>query len=343
MTEQFRNTYIEERASILFPKLEALCPYGIRDRKNGKEGNEGFIALAVEEADLLMTTYPDYTVEGEKTYNTAYTQIDKLKNELKSMKKIHLKDHAFKYSIDTLIKNFTQHLYKLFAVYRKRYNDEYRERLRHRSAVENRIEVDLSVILEKAHTTLIEASKNNPGISYLDVVCAIAITCGRRMSEIMLTGKFEFHDEYFLKFTGQCKGKSRKEDGKMLKDVEFIIPTLVPSELVLAGIDFLEAQDKRLNEREYTTTDVNQKYSKQLSRKSKTNWNPLVGEDRSEFSFHKFRSLYFIACFHNLKEEDKSNVVDLFKLATQWLGDQDMKTVESYSRFNIISGSITKI
>lgn len=333
------NNYAKERAEILFPLLEELCPLGIKARKKGKGNIVGFEELAVNEANLLIITYPDTKQDELKTYNTAYKQINSIKDELLRLKNTELKDLAFNYSIKTLIKNFTSHLYSLFAVYRKRYNDKYKEDLKNRSAIKNRLEINIEPKLIKAKEIL-EGLKDNEQIRYQEVVCAIALTTGRRMSEILLSGSFKYKTDYELIFSGQLKGKTRREEGKLLKNVNFTIPTLINSNLILEGINWLNKHNKRLDKVKNTPGDVNNKYSKYLSRCCKDNWNLLPEEHTKSFRFHFFRSIYFIACSNNYSMNG-ANLIDPFFYATQILGDNDVKTIQAYSRFIIKPGTKT--
>lgn len=348
MIEDFSNNYAKSRALYLFPLLEELCPYGLRDRKLGKLRTvKGYKELAIDEANKLMIQYPDYSADNEKVYNTAYSQIHNIKRELKKLKKDHLKDAAFKYSIDTLIKNFTMELYSLFSVYRKRYNEGYRANVKERSIPSNRIMINTSTHLMKAYDTLSDAYRiNKKGelgvLAWQDVACAVAFCSGRRMSEIFLTGEFEIVSEYELSFKGQCKGKTRKEEGVLLKDVVFTIPTLVPAQLVKAGIEWLDNNGRRLDIKEDTPVEVNDKYSKGLSRRCKDQWNMMPEGHRELSRFHFFRAIYFICCSANYKN-DKGNLNDAFLYARSILGDDDHKTIESYSRFVLEDSSLTKL
>lgn len=348
MIEDFSNNYPKEVAKRLFPLLEELCPYGLKDRKNGKFNQfSGYKELAIIEANKLMLRYPDYVPDADKTYNAAYGQINKIRHELKKLKKTNLKDAAFKYSIDTLIKNFTVELYSLFAVYRKRYNQGYLKEVKGRTDESNRMEINPSLHLQKAKDILSEAYRINLGQSstvyvWQDIACAVALCSGRRMSEIFLTGKFEKAGEYELNFSGQCKGKSRKEEGVFLKDVVFTIPTLVAADLVLAGIEWLDNNGRRLDPKIYETSDVNDKYSKGLSRRSKDQWNMLPEGQKEKSRFHFFRAIYFICCSKNY-EVGKGNLSDSFRYAQKILGDNDQQSIDAYSRFTLEDCSLTKL
>lgn len=331
--QEFTYSYAQERAKILFPELELLCPFGIRDRKKGKGDILGVKDLGIREANLLMLHYPDTKIDTEKTYTSAYNQIALIRKELKKLKKTELKDHAFKNSIDTLVKNITAELYSLFALYRKRYTENYKQQVEERATATNRVEIDLTDYLNKANLVLTNPSEHN----YTDVAIAVALCCGRRMVEIMMLGTFVLHSEYEIEFSGQAKGKARKVDGKALKDHVFIIPTLVPAQLVIDGINYLETQGYRIDS-DNDPADVNNKYSRTLSRKVKNNW-AVIGEATR---FHNLRAFWFIAVCE-IKTKEGWHIRDVLDDAPNLLGDKFTDTVKCYAQFNISPHSATRL
>ena len=336
-----KTSYTYLRACLLFKELEALCPYKLTQRRDGKGNLLGYKALAVREADLLMKQYPDTSPEAERYYNTAYARVASIRTEMLQMRKDGLlEDHAHYGSINTLITNFTEQLYTHFSVYRKRYNDNYRETVKVRSAKENRIEIEPEYYLDKAKLVLdyIPQDEKNE-VNWKDVSCAIALCTGRRMGEIHLSGQFKQIDDYELSFKGQLKGKSRTEGGSLLKDVVFQIPTLVPANLVINGIDWLEAKGKRLDPKQHKPKDVNNRYSKYLSERCKALWGVM---EYDGMTYHKFRSAYAICSAHNYVYED-GNLLDAYDYLSSILGDQDADTLRSYSRFVIAKGQKTRL
>ena len=332
------NTYAKERANTLFKELELLCPYGIKKRKQGTSTIVGYKNLAIREADLLMRTYPDSSEEEERTYTTAYRQIAHINNELKQLKKEGaLKDHANKYSIDTLIKHITAELYSHFAVYRKRYNVRYRHTVLERSAVENRIVIDTQPYLVKADDVLRSIKSQKPA-KWEDISIAIALTTGRRMAEVHQSAKFEIIDNYTLSFKGQLKGKTRKVGDKKLINTVFEIPTLVESSLIIDGIQYLEQNNKRI-EADKPSSTVNNRFSRYLSTRIKTGWNFL--NDSEEITYHKTRPFYFICASNNY--QSNGDLLDATAHAQQILGDDDISTLKSYQRYKVKDGSLTRI
>lgn len=336
-----KTSYTYLRASLLFKELEALCPYKLTQRRDGRGNLLGYKALAVREADLLMKQYPDTSPEPERYYNAAYGRIAALKNEMLQMRKDGLlEDHAHNGSIKTLITNFTEQLYTHFSVYRKRYNDNYREAVKVRTAKENRIEIEPEYFLDKAKLVLSYIPEDNKEeLNWKDVSCAIALCTGRRMGEIHLSGEFKQLDDYQLSFKGQLKGKSRTEGGSLLRDVLFEIPTLIPANLIIDGINWLDAKGKRLDPREYKPKDVNNRYSKYLSERCKALWSII---DYEGMRYHNFRKAYGICASHNFVNETGS-ILDAFDYLTDILGDQDVSTLRAYNLFKVAPGQKTKL
>jgi hypothetical protein len=211
-------------------------------------------------------------------------------------------------------------------------------------------------VLSKASQGLLKAS------DWKDVSCALALVTGRRMAEIHLSASFVKADEFAVYFTGQLKGKesgfmvnkkgeavrtNRADYNKSksagltdkpfipLADYRFTIPTLVPADLVVAGLQWLEDNGKRLSKKDEPEA-VNRKYSRYLSERVVDVWTIL---DKSEMTFHKFRGAYFRACVVNCKVDG----FDYMTFATSILGDGDEATIKAYQRFEIKPDSLTKL
>ena len=343
--EELENGFIDERVSALLPKFEALAPYGRKQREQGikNENLEGWKQLATKEAALLKATYPDDKPEPERTYGACLRQITALKKYLKLAAKTQLKDHANYHPVLTIVTHFGNALSFLFSPYKARQNESYREAVNERSTPENRVELDLSPFLKLAHEVLSQVANGatKDEVNWRDVSCAISLVTGRRMGEVHLSGEFRQVGDYKVVFKGQLKGKSRKlkvkgQDGSIkqvaLRDFEFTIPTLVPAELVVQGIQWLEANGKRFD-RDEDPERVNRTYSKVLSEKVKE-WAIMDG-----MTYHKFRGAYFRACV----EDAKVDPYDWEDYARSILGDDDSATIKAYKRFIIKPGSITRI
>jgi hypothetical protein len=345
-TKELENTFIDERVTVLLPKFEVLAPYGRKERENGvrSEGFEGWKKLAANQAAMLKARYPDNKPEAERTYNICLRQITALKKALRVAAKTRLKDHANYHPVLTIITHFGNALSFLFSPYKSLQNETYREVVDIRSTPENRVELDLSPFLKLAYEVLIQVrdGATKTDVNWRDVSCALSLVTGRRMGEVHLSGFFRQTGSYELAFQGQLRGKSRKlkvkgQDGSIkqvaLRDFEFTIPSLVPAELVVKGVHWLEGNGKRFS-RDEDPERVNRTYSKVLSEKVKE-W-AIVPEG---MTYHKFRAAYFRACVQN------SNIdpFDWEDYARAILGDDDSATIKAYKRFVIKPGSITKI
>lgn len=352
-SDELENTYVTERIKVLIPKFEALAPYKRKDREKGKslgsgEKLIGWQELAVDEARILKSRYPDDRPDSEKLYGTATSQISKLKKALKSKARSLIKDPANYHPVQTIITHFGEALSFLFREYKTRSNEQDREAASIRTATENRLELDLTPFIKEAHRVLTLAANGATlaDVEWRDVSCAIALVCGRRMAEIHLSGEFRVVDDYRLGFTGQLKGKSRKikvkqDDGDkkeiMLRDFEFIIPSLVKADLVVKGIKWLDENGKRFPKDE-PQERVNARWSKVLSERVKDEWALF-----DEVTYHKFRGAYLAACVRNAEAEGSVKNVDFEQYAFQILGDNDSATVGRYKRFTIKPGSVTRL
>lgn len=132
---------------------------------------------------------------------------------------------------------------------------------------------------------------------YRDVVIALALLTGRRMVEILATGRFELSDTPdHLLFSGQAK--TRGSTAGNATEV-FDIPVLASPELILKAIWYLEEGGYRLE----NTKDVNVKYSKPLSRQM-VKWSELA---EIEMEFKSLRALYAAVSYKRLGDTGKDD------------------------------------
>lgn len=337
--DELTNSYIDDRVKILLPQFEALAPYKITQRKKGVGDLTGWHKLAIQEARLLKLNYPDDKPEDDKEYGTALRQITALKKSLKLAAKTELKDAALLNPVNTIITNFGNELSNQFAIYKENQNTRYRETVTERRKVENRIEIDLTNSLKYAYNILTDIKNGEDSINWLDVSCAISLATGRRMAEVHLSATFKKVDNYFVEFTGQLKGKERKirieDEAVKLRDVTFKIPTLLPADLVCFALDWLGKKGKRFD----TTEDperVNRRFSKTLNQACK-DWDIFPENQRT---YHKFRAAYLRAAIINDGNVDPYDFVDFAK---KILCDNDESTINSYKRYEIKPGTLTKI
>jgi len=336
--EEITNTLINERVAYLLPVFEALAPCKISDRKKGRGDLPGWQSLAIHEARLLRINYPDERPEAEREYGTCLRQITALKKELKKAAKTQLKDPMLVNQVNTIITNFGNALSDQFAAYKFQQSTRYKETVKERRQEENRIEIDLTNSLQYAFDVL-SAIKKGEDANWMDVSCAIALATGRRMAEIHLSASFEKVDDYFIIFKGHLKGKTRrvKVAGKAVpvRDYGFNIPTLLPADLVCFGLQWLTDKGKRFPSTE-DPERVNRRWSKVLNEYVK-DWDIFPEGERT---YHKFRAAYLRACVENDPTVDKYDFADY---AEQVLGDKDETTINSYKRYQIKPGSVTKL
>jgi len=335
---ELENSFVDERVSYLMPKFEALAPYRKQtERKNGVGKIPGWKKLATEEIRLLKVTYPDEKPEALKTYGTCLRQITALKKALKNSVKTFIKDEALHSAVNTIITNFGRALSEHFAPYKAAQSEQYREKVTERRQPENRIEIDLTNSLKFAHTVLTDI-KNGNDANWMDVSCSIALATGRRMGEVHLSASFEKINDYTVAFKGQLKGKSRRvkigEKALPIKEVVFEIPTLINSDLVCHALDWLDKKGKRFPKDE-DPERVNRRFSKTLNQHCKEF--DIFPED--ERTYHKFRAAYFRACVVNAGIDS----YDFIDYAERILIDRDETTINSYKRYEIKPGSLTKI
>ncbi len=333
-SDELQNTYVEDRVEHLLPIFEALAPYKTTQRKKGVGDIPGWERLAAQEARNLKINYPeDGKTEAEKTYGTCHRQITALKKALKeAATKEQLDDPALVGSVRTIITNFGNALSFLFVEYKERQNITYRKQVKERSHKESRLQIDLTKNLKRACELLTALANGDNTQNWLDVSCAVALTTGRRMSEVHLSASFEQVGEYEVNFSGQLKGKTRRVDGQQLKNVVFTIPTLIPASLVCAGLQWLGDKGKRFPHTE-DPERVNRRWSKVLNLAAK-DW-----EVMPEMTYHKFRAAYFRASLINANVDP----FDYVDFARKTLGDDDEATIKAYQRFEIIKNSITKM
>ncbi|WP_138506534.1 protelomerase family protein [Nostoc sp. PA-18-2419] len=336
--DELENTYIDERVSWLLPQFEALAPYKLTQRKKGVGDFLGWERLAVIETKNLKINYPDSRPEDEKEYGTALRQITALKKALLTAAKTELKDHALINPVKTIITHFGNALSYQFASYKERQNSRYRETVTERREKINRIEIDLTNSLKYAHNVLTDI-KNGQDANWLDVSCAVALATGRRMAEVHLSATFEKIDTYKLAFKGQLKGKTRKirqgDKAVHLRDVIFKIPTLISAELVCFALQWLDEKGKRFPQDE-DPERVNRRFSKTLNEACKS-WDIFPTDERT---YHKFRAAYLRAAIVNDGNVDPYDFIDFAKLV---LGDDDESTINAYKRYEIKSGTLTRV
>jgi hypothetical protein len=336
--DELSNSYVDDAVKRLLPQFETLAPFRKQtERKKGVGKIPGWQRLATDEIRLLKITYPDDKPEHLKTYGTCLRQITALKKALKTSVKDYVKDEALHSAVNTIITNFGKALSEHFAPYKAAQSEQYREKVTERRQPENRIEIDLSNSLKFAHNVLTEI-KNGNDANWMDVSCAIALATGRRMGEVHLSASFAKIDDYTLRFKGQLKGKSRRvklgEKALPIREVTFEIPTLLNADLICFALEWLDKKGKRFPQNE-DPERVNRRFSKTLNQHCKE-FDIFPDEDRT---YHKFRAAYFRACVVNAGID----AFDFIDYAEKILIDRDETTINSYKRYEIKTGSLTRI
>ena len=373
------NTYLDNRVKTLIPQLEALTPFNATDRKTGRSGIAGWKAIAVEETRRLMAHYPDEMnddgspkPEIDRTYGTCLRQITALKKALRKVTADDLSDTEMIGQFRTIARHLGDRLSEHFSIYTLTRNITYQTRVKNRSESKQRIEINLEPFIKQAHTILSEVANGND-FDWREVTCAIALSSGRRMAEILASGKFTKLSDYEICFSGQLKGKLSgividingnkirankarfdqmkllnqiKPDSKfvLLIDHEFTIPTLVKADLIIAGIQYLADHERRLAPDEEPEV-VNRRWNKPLSEQVKKDW-MIVSDDlwRSvdpddRMTFHKLRGAYFIGVISAMGGTFES----MKDQAESILGDKNLSAIENYDRFKLAPGTKTRI
>jgi hypothetical protein len=334
-----------KQAIAIVHQLEALAHLPLKERETGKRKLCGWRKLAE------MTA-----IDIQESYSSKPSQIaakKRISAELKGFKKDWLQEPENFHKIQTMITRFMETLDTLFYVIQSSVNSKYRNRVEHRSTTESRIECDLTDWLKKAHEILktVHEGATKEQVKWEDVSCAIALVTGRRQSEIHYSALFTPIDSHTLSFRGQLKGKDSKKDHIDVKlfDQLYEIPCLVPSELVIFAMQWLEREGKRCDRASGSAEVVNKKWGKYLSQRAKAQWQIITDEQWQEidisdkWTYHKFRCLYYAASLKNYIDDGNDYFSVKKDLADKILGDRDPKTLESYARVKISADSVTRI
>lgn len=127
-------------------------------------------------------------------------------------------------------------------------------------------------------------------------------------------------------FSGQAKARGEDRASRM-KDAREI-PTLVNSELVLNGFQWLEASGKRLDDPQ----EVNGKYATPLKR-ALTKWQPIA--ETNELTVKSLRAIYASLC---IKHFYQGNINGATAYIAKILGhnEGDMTTAHSYQGYEVV-------
>jgi hypothetical protein len=300
------NSYVDDRASVLIQEFYTLAvaasafkgtkALNFREKGDYRQGIDGWRALAVREANGLKDRYRKPEIpELEQNYEVCLTQITKLIRKLNQLSKTELPDEAYSVKVQNIIKSFRGGLSLLFAEDTAKKNIDYKERLEVRSEIGTLIDCDPYPFIAKAKEILKQVADRPErlDVNWRDVSCALALVTGRRQSEIHSSAQFTVKSENEIIFEGQLKGKLRRcfvdDKGFYLNEApknasaktdsknssvavvpaikaKFVIPTLVDADLVVAGLEYLESNDRRIHgDDEIEMNDlVNKRWNKPL-------------------------------------------------------------------------------
>ena len=183
--------------------------------------------------------------------------------------------------------------------------------------------IDPTALLEAAENTL-KALSNGAVSSWKDVAISVAIATGRRMAEILSSGKFVAIDDKTILFSGLTKAKSNIEKS-LERQIE--IPCLIDSYLIVNAVEYLDKTGIRLE----LVDDVNDKYAKLLSREM-GRW-VVRYTDGVKVAFKGLRALYATICYNRYGQER-----DQDKYFSEILGhrENDLTTAGSYKVYKLV-------
>lgn len=331
--EKLKDTFTEETVGALIPKLEGLVAL------KADKASEWIELNAKMQATKLKTRFPDPRPEAEKRYHSAINALPKINKGLTEALDWGLQEPKNRRAVEMYVGLFYRALLDEFSPYRNRNNANYKEETQRRSEAGERIVINPQPFLERAYMVLESLDDLTPK-EWPEVSCAIALATGRRMSEIHSSAVFGLIDEYTLSFRGYLKGKTRMVDEVSIFEHEFIIPTLLPAQLILNGMEWLEMNGKReiCNDDSYRA--VNSRFGTPLNNHVKgCDWNFMAGQTGARMTYHKFRSFYF-RCALKVSNPDH---FDVEKLSSQILGDNDPDTIQAYKRFDLVPDAICRL
>lgn len=183
---------------------------------------------------------------------------------------------------------------------------EYKESLEHRTN---------NAILVRGGSEIIEMAVNFiSSYDYKKISIGLAVLTGRRMAEILYTGKFDIVDNSHVFFTGQLKQNDNQG---------YEIPVLCDANLIIKALSNLRVL------RSYKSIkNVNEKESGYLNKEVKKHFDKYS----KGLSMHDLRRFYAYVCYHyNFHSEAKAENRQTFDGYTkQILGHKILKSGESY-------------
>jgi len=180
------------------------------------------------------------------------------------------------------------------------------------------VKVNPSFLYDHALTTLSDLSNDSKSF-WKDVSIALSFATGRRMSEVHgIKTTFEVVGEYSVKFCGQVKTKGRGEVPA------YVIPTLIPAELVVRGFEYLRVQGKL-----YDTALVNARVSKAMSNELPARLKVIL----SKAKINTYKDLRAVYCLVLLEHKPVNYTASAFYSQLLGHGEYDLTTSNSYQTF----------
>lgn len=140
---------------------------------------------------------------------------------------------------------------------------------------------------------------NLKSYDWKSVSIALAIVTGRRCNELhTITTTFTQVDDYSVSFVGQSKAKGRASD-YYEKNPAYTIPTLISSDKVCKGLQWLKDNEKQVD----TAERAHKRYSKDLS-EAISGLRIRVNVTSEKLTYKALRTLYAQACLKVYKPQD---------------------------------------
>lgn len=169
--------------------------------------------------------------------------IEELRTDLKTLRKSEKRLAPRQILADLKIEH--QAVYVLGRIYqqlRRIATADDKKNLGRRQRAQIMINPDFTVSI--AESVLLTVKNNPDDANFTDVIAALAIATGRRLTELCKTAQFRA-DESMTPNTVIFSGQLKTKDRKLLGDAKpYAIPTLVDRDLVISGIEWVRGQQK---------------------------------------------------------------------------------------------------
>lgn len=283
-------------------------------------------ALAAKTAMKELVNYPK--ISTRKSRKTEYLQAMHGMAQLDS-------DCDYSDTIKRCLESFDKTMDSITRAEVTDYDRDYKRRTLEKA--QNQQEVDGARLVEWA----IEVLFNRESYKWSSVARALFLATGRRPSEIHCTATFTPIERNLVSFTGQLKAVYHKKDAEELEAVirkPLLIPTLVPSYLVVSGLEYLTEKNRRYpldySDIKGSTDATDKKVSKELSRACN---DPHVAQG---LTAKDLRAIYGHLCWLVWGANSNENAY-----LTRILGHQNEAgtAAMSYARFSVADGNVAEL